>query len=864
MPLLPLTKFTPFLTLKMHTLKTASLKTTKADFHRINVFGPSTFEKGMDLNDDLRMFDGDIVINGSGILEFKDAEVPEEETNGEYISDSFFEKYFTMMRDGRIYGSRIYKSKAKVSNEQGENYDGVSGSSQPMGEYLADSVGMRCLPYVEGLQDAVDDFTDKVPMFRKWRCNAYLDKNGDIRVKYIQGQEGYKREFADGETAMDDCIMKMCFYWKKEEGDTYYDYFVSDTQHDDTWVPISYCIRHDGSVAPYFALPAYSSSLHLDADGKSRPYSLVNQTIQGAVSHDSQLPTYEQTLDEEQLDANTYYGRGRHYGTRSDIMAYLMLMQIIKYKTRNLDLTSAPSDLNYNVSLPVPVLDSQGAATGTTTNVTIRPFSGKTSNYGNQHRCALESYLENYPVFWTDLKKDSNGQYAIPQIRSTNKSIYYQFDLGILPDDYDGSWFPAAPKLNFTFVDSATDTNEIGLAAKVLQDISETCYYRVGTYVALKQQYAANANATTVSTPDWSTSGTNYNISLKAKITKIEPFAVELPETQVPYDAFEVTKYDGTKMTVPAGFATVPAGSYTFYKVYLEGFDKVPAFDLNMYYSGSCTDANNTKFHPTLKGRSVLTDYLQPAGSTEAVKGLYDGSNLNTSSNTGLHCYIKKTNFLTGAVTYTYSNYLSGYFPFRLEGIEVQNGCWIVPSDTFLRGIWSKDSTGATTAKKFEVWSSKKGAVRHKLLTTSGAWEKLADSEQDRSNELSKNYEIVNLDENSYLYKDASGNFFNGQWGWVGDVEIVQDSNGKLLMYPVMRSAGINGKGDSAGDNFSYGDNVWGLPTEASARTTKYSYRELLLCGDGGSGAGCGVACLNTLHDLASCGWHFSRSSMVS
>lgn len=782
----------------MHTLKTASLKATKADIRKLNVSGPSTFEKGLDLNDDLAVTNGDIILNGNGVFEFMDKEIPEEETNGEYIPDSFFEKYFAMMRDGHIYGSRIYKSQAKVSNEQGENYDGISGSSQPMGEYLASSVGLRCLPYVEGVQDAVDDFTDKVPMFRKWRCNAYLDENGDIRVKYIQGQEGYKREFADGETAMDDCIMKMCFYWKKEEGDTYYDYFVSDTQHDDSWVPISYCIRHDGTVAPYFALPAFASSLHLDADGKSRPYSLKNQTIQGGLSHDSQLPTYEQTLDEEQLDANTYYGRGRHYGTRADIMAYIMLMQIIKYKTRNLAPETAPSELNYNVSLPVPNRDSQGNETGTSTNVTILPFAGKIASYMNTHRCALESYLENYPVFWTDYKKDANGQYTIPEIRSTNKSLYYQFDKNILPTDYDGSWFPAAPKLNVTFTNSATETDENGLAVKVLQDLSEQCFYRVGAYVALKQQYVTNSTTETISTPPWDGSEQRYDISLKAKIAKIETFVIDLPETQIPYDAFTVTKYDGSTMTIPAGFAILPAGPYNFYKVYLEGFDKVPAFDLNLYYGGSCLDENNTKFHPTLKGRSVLTDYFQPAGCTGAIKGLYDGNCMNTSPNKDLHCYIKKTNFLTNSVTYTYSNaYLNTYSPFRIEGIELQNGYWIVPSDTFLRGVWTKDASGATTEKRFEVWSVKRGADRHKFLTNSGSWTNLAENEVDRSADFAKNYEIVNLDENSYLYKDANGNFFNGEWGWVGDVEIEQNADGKLSMWTVMRAAGINGKGSS-------------------------------------------------------------------
>lgn len=849
----------------MHTLKTASLKATKADIRKLNVSGPSTFEKGLELNDDLAVTNGDIILNGSGVFEFIDKEIPEEETNGEYIPDSFFEKYFAMMRDGCIYGSRIYKSEAKVSNEQGENYDGISGSSQSMGEYLASSVGMRCLPYVEGIQDAVDDFTDKVPMFRKWRCNAYLDENGDIRVKYIQGQEGYKREFADGETAMDDCIMKMCFYWKKEEGDTYYDYFVSDTQHDDTWVPISYCIRHDGSVAPYFALPAFASSLHLDADDNSRPYSLMNQTIQGYVSHESQLPTYEQTLDEEQLDANTYYGRGRHYGTRADIMAYIMLMQIIKYKTRNLGHEGVPSELNYNVSLPVPNRDSLGNATGTNTNATIFPFAGKISNFGSGHRCALETFLPSYPIFWTDYMKDANGQYTIPVIRSTWKSFYYQFDKSILPTDYDGSWFPAAPYLNVTFVDSTTETDENGLAVKVLLDLSEQCRYRVGAYVALKQQYVFSATDKTIYTPDWVNSEQRYNISLKTKITKIETFVINLPETQIPYDAFEVTKYDGTRMTIPAGFATLPAGPYNFYKVYLEGFDKVPAFDLNLYYGGSCLDENNTKFHLTLKGRSVLTDYLQPAGCTESIKGLYDGNSMNTSANKDLHCYLKKTNFLTNDITYTYyASYLNYCSPFRIEGIELQNGYWIVPSDTFLRGICTKDASGATTEKKFEVWSARRGAIRYKLLTNSGSWSNLVENEVDRSADLSKNYEIINLDENSYLYKNAAGNFFDGNWGWISDVEIVQSSNGKLSMYPVMRAGGINGKTSPVNANANTGDFIWDQPAApTTAGTTKYSYREPLSCGRCNFENSCGIACLYPDSPLYYGTWHCSRSFMV-
>ena len=866
--------------MKSHTQVTASLRAAKADIYKLNVKARTTLAKGADCGNDLNVNEGNIFLNSEGVLTFGDGEpgtiIPEPVTTADYIPDEFFKSHFDLQRDGKIFGTRIYKSKSKVSNEQGANYDGISGSDQSMGEPLMDSVGMRCLPYIEGVQDAVDDFTDKVPMFRKWRCNAFLDDNGDIRVKYIQGQKGYKRTFKEGETAMDDCILKMSFYWKKNEGDTYYDYFVSDTNHGEGWQPFGYCIRHDGSVAPYFALPAYFSSMHKDADGFQRMYSLTNSVVQGGISHESQLPFYSQTLTDELLDNNTYSyavgpnngttsdatyrGRGRHYGTRVDINAYLMLMAIIKYRTRNLGSDgNANASLNYNVTWQVPNRNADGSEASTNSNQTLMPFKGKDANFDGQHRCALESILSNYAIWWTDYK---NG---VAEKRNTGKTLYHQFDPSILPDDYDGSWFPVAPKLDFAFGNSATETDADGLPIKVLSTITERCLFREGNPVCLLQQYLNNG---VIQTPTFSSTDKRGIIDKKAIIEKIETFPVTLPETQVPYDAFEVTKYDGTKMTIPAGFAIIPAGTYNFYKIYLEDYKQIPAFETKLYTAGSCLDPNNTAYSTEQRGRTILQDNMCPAGMTDRIVGLYDGSALRTTGNTKIHAYWRRSNVVNGvkedSSTYGYENYLNSYSPYRLEGIEYQNGFWMIPSNAFLRGIHTLDENGNTVEKKFEIWVAKKRTAKHRLLNASGSWRALVENDEDRSEDFAKNYKILNLDPTSLSYFDVNGNAVSRDWGWVADVEFEQMQDGTILMYPAMTCQGIRGIASTSNGSTNVGDYVWGQPaTSATVGTTKYSYRELLLCGGYGHGSGCGFACLHANFGLTYGYWDCSRPRLV-
>ena len=69
------------------------------------------------------------------------------------------------------------------------------------------------------------------------------------------------------------------------------------------------------------------------------------------------------------------------------------------------------------------------------------------------------------------------------------------------------------------------------------------------------------------------------------------------------------------------------------------------------------------------------------------------------------------------------------------------------------------------------------------------------------------------------------------------------------------------------GASHNLGDYVFGQPAATTtAGTTKYSYRELLLCGtgEGSYGTVCGIACLVTRDDLADSFWVSSRSFLVN
>lgn len=119
----------------------------------------------------------------------------------------------------------------------------------------------------------------------------------------------------------------------------------------------------------------------------------------------------------------------------------------------------------------------------------------------------------------------------------------------------------------------------------------------------------------------------------------------------------------------------------------------------------------------------------------------------------------------------------------------------------------------------------------------------------------------MNVDENSLKYIDKDGNYFTGDWGWIGDVEFNQSADGTVIMYPVMRASGMNGVDGSASANNNWGDYVWGNPSKAANGSTKYTFRELLLLGVR-YGNGCGISYLAGDYALSSSLWRCASRSV--
>lgn len=120
----------------------------------------------------------------------------------------------------------------------------------------------------------------------------------------------------------------------------------------------------------------------------------------------------------------------------------------------------------------------------------------------------------------------------------------------------------------------------------------------------------------------------------------------------------------------------------------------------------------------------------------------------------------------------------------------------------------------------------------------------------------------MNVDENSLKYIDKDGNYFTGDWGWIGDVEFNQSADGTVIMYPVMRASGMNGVDGSASANNNWGDHVWGNPSKAANGSTKYTFRELLLLGSLGGGSHCGFSSLYGHGSLSHSSWRCASRSV--
>ena len=229
-----------------------------------------------------------------------------EESSGIYSGMSSLEKQiaraFDEARTGKVWKTRFYK---------------YATNNTSAGTKMLDNAGMEIPTPATDSVEGSDPYLE-YGVFRWQRCNYVRDdSDGFARPTALKGWPGYKEE-----GAVDVGTLKMTFYWKYEEGATYYDIIMSDTPHPEIGL-VPWCdavkIDADGNktVMPYFIVSAFNSVTASDGLLRSQPGpSAYNQ------SYNSQITDYQKK------------GAG-YWGSRASRNTLQIIWLAIKYATKN-------------------------------------------------------------------------------------------------------------------------------------------------------------------------------------------------------------------------------------------------------------------------------------------------------------------------------------------------------------------------------------------------------------------------------------------------------------------------------------------------------------------------------------------------
>ena len=212
------------------------------------------------------------------------------------------EAYYAMRRNGKIYGTKIYK---------------FANNPTSTGTRLESSVGMTYTPSTDTTAGQ-DDFIDKAPMFEWVHVNYVRDADGAPRPVAIEGMDNYKTS-----GNVDVGAMQMSFYVKIVEDEDSVSYYVSDTQHEG-FVPWCECVKADGTVLPWCIGSAYYSGKASDGLLRSQP----GLPIELWQSHNNMATNYSKK-------GTGYWGAGMEKNT------FAMLMQFIKTANKSSQATWA-------------------------------------------------------------------------------------------------------------------------------------------------------------------------------------------------------------------------------------------------------------------------------------------------------------------------------------------------------------------------------------------------------------------------------------------------------------------------------------------------------------------------------------------
>ncbi len=149
-------------------------------------------------------------------------------------SDSYIEKWFNLMRTGRVYTVKFPLWET---------------SQSPIGEKLDANSGLICEPSTP-VYAGQNDY-DEIPVFKTFDVNAYVDNDGEVHLTAFKGDENFQDT-----GKVDVFVLTMSYYEKTWTEDGYWYYSISDSPKPGYTIAKE-CLKKDGSIRPYALYAKY-------------------------------------------------------------------------------------------------------------------------------------------------------------------------------------------------------------------------------------------------------------------------------------------------------------------------------------------------------------------------------------------------------------------------------------------------------------------------------------------------------------------------------------------------------------------------------------------------------------------------------
>ena len=149
-------------------------------------------------------------------------------------SDSYIEKWFNLIRTGRVYTVKFPLWET---------------SQSPIGEKLDANRGLICEPSTS-VYAGQNDYDD-IPVFKTFDVNAYVDNDGKVHLTAFKGDENFQDT-----GKVDVFVLTMSYYEKTWTEDGYWYYSISDSPKPGYTIAKE-CLKKDGSIRPYTLYAKY-------------------------------------------------------------------------------------------------------------------------------------------------------------------------------------------------------------------------------------------------------------------------------------------------------------------------------------------------------------------------------------------------------------------------------------------------------------------------------------------------------------------------------------------------------------------------------------------------------------------------------